>query len=269
MNARETTTPRYTKDTLITEQTRNWLPDFVARVVSLMLDRPLDFVRTALNSLSEAEFKPISQAVLRQVMSDNMRFATEVCSRHGWFIDGKFPAPSSVRLAEMYEAGKATRADELLVEYYRDRLNEIRETVLADYPPRASILAKAFKMHLEGEYDVSVPLFLIQADGICLEAFGRQFFRVRKGTLAAYKVLAGKDVDWIWQTMLEPFRFVPPLAVGSRRRRSFNRNRILHGSSLNYGTEMNSLRAVSLLAFLHGLELYGKRQQSKPEASNC
>ena len=194
-----------------------------------------------------------------------MRFAMEVCSRHGWFIDAEFPAPPSVQLAKMYEDGKATKADELLVEYYRDRLQKIRETLIADYPERAAILAKAFNMHVEGEYDVSIPLFLIQADGICLDVFGREFFRVTKGKLAVHKQLARKDDDWIWQAMLEPFRSVPPLAAGCRRRRRrrpFNRNRILHGASLDYGSEANSLRAVSLLAFLHGLESYAERQET-------
>jgi hypothetical protein len=260
MNA-PSTNPRYKRDKLIGEPTRNWLPDFVARVISDLLEQPLDLVRTALSSLSAEQFKPISQAALRHVMSDNLRFAAEVCSRHGWFIDGGFPAPSSVRLAGMYEAGETTRADELFVEYYRDRLIKVRQTLLDVYPERARILGKAFSMHLEGEYDVSVPLFLIQADGICLAAFGREFFRVRKGALAAHKVLAEKDTDWIWQAMLEPFRGVPPLVAGTRRRRVFNRNRILHGASLDYGSEANSLRAISLLAFLHGLESYAKRER--------
>lgn len=260
MNPPERTGHRYIKHPLLSGQTRHWLPEFVAQMVSLALNKPVDLVRTALNSLSQAEFKPISQAALREVMSDNMRFAIEICSRHGWFIDGKFPAASSVKLAEMYEAGETKRADELLVEYYRDRLVEIRETLVNAYAQRALILGKAFTMHFEAQYDVSVPLFLIQADGICLEAFGREFFRVRKGTLAAHKVLAKMDADWIWQAMLEPFRGVPPLAGASRRRRAFNRNRILHGVSLNYGSEVNSLRSVSLLAFLQSLDSRSQTQ---------
>jgi hypothetical protein len=240
-------------------RTQKWLSDFVAEFYSVSFRLPLEHIQTALASLSEVELRPLSQHALQHAGSVNLRYASETFLGHGWFIDMEFPAASSVRVAELYEAGDVSRADNLLVEYYKRRLDAIQQTLVACYEDRASVLQKAFALHREGEYDVSVPLFLIQADGICATAFGREFFRAKSGALAVHKQLANMEVDWIWDAMLQPFRVVPPIAAPSRRNTSYNRHRILHGVSLDYGSEANSLRAVSLLAFLQGLHEYAER----------
>jgi len=167
-----------------------------------------------------------------------------------------FPGRSAPEVADLYENGQSERADSLLVDYYRERAHAISEELTAYYPNRTTILHKAFRMHNERERDISVPLFLIQADGICIHAFRREFFRIKKGALAARKSVDNANVDWIWNALTEPFRIALPIATHTRGVEFLNRRRILHGQSLTYGTEINSLKAISLLAFLHGLDRY-------------
>ena len=116
------------------------------------------------------------------------------------------------------------------------------------------IISKAFRIHQEKDYDISIPLFLIQADGICLDVFGNEFFRVRKRALVARKSIDERNVDWIWDAMAEPFRVLLPITSPCRDSDAWNRHVILHGRSLSYGTELNSLKAISLLSFLLGLD---------------
>ncbi len=241
---------------------RKRLMDFVAEFFSVCSpDVPKSDVEQVVGSLSDQEIQSLWKKIFVQVTTDNTRYAAEVCSRNGWFIDIEFPCASAPEVADLYENGQSSRADSLFVEYYRQRYDSIREDVIAYYAKRSTILRKAFRMHSEHEYDVSVPLFLIQADGLCIDAFRREFFRVKKGGLAAKKSIDEANVDWIWSAVAEPFRTVLPIAAHPRGSKSLNRHLVLHGQSLDYGTEVNSLKAVSLLSFLHGLNSYSREKR--------
>lgn len=116
-------------------------------------------------------------------------------------------------------------------------------------------------MHEEMEYDISVPLFLIHADGICKEVFGRQFFKVNKNGLIARPIVERRHVDWIWDAMAEPFRLCLPIAEGCNDPNAWNRHVILHGINVDYGSEINSLKAISLLSFLCGMDTYARTKE--------
>jgi hypothetical protein len=122
-------------------------------------------------------------------------------------------------------------------------------------------------MHQDREYDISVPLFLIHADGICKELFGRPFFKVSKGGLVARPIVDKWKIDWIWTAVAEPFRSQLSIAKGCNDPTAWNRHVILHGYNLDYGTEINSLKAISLLSFLCGLDNYAceKETELNPE----
>jgi hypothetical protein len=236
--------------------------EFVAEFFSVCSpDVPAAEIEWIVASLSDEKVQALWKEIFVQVTTDNTRYAAEVCSRNGWFIDMEFPGVSAPKVAELYENGQSGRAHSLLVEYYRGRYDSIKEDLTAYYPARSAILLKAFRMHAEREYDISIPLFLIHADGICFDAFRKGFFSVKKGASAAKKSIDEANVDWIWNAVAEPFRNILPIAKHTQSSRLFNRNRVLHGRVLDYGTEINSLKAISLLSFLHGLDSY-RREKS-------
>ena len=76
---------------------------------------------------------------------------------------------------EVYPAlrvGEVERADEMLVNYYESCLDETRDTIAAAFPHRAKILTKALDAHAGGDYELSIPVLLAQADGIAKESIG-------------------------------------------------------------------------------------------------
>jgi hypothetical protein len=225
-------------------------------------DVPAAEIERIVASLSDEEVQALWKEIFVQVTTDNTRYAAEVCSRNGWFIDMEFPGVSAPKVADLYENGQIDRADSLLVEYYRGRYDSITEDLTAYYSKRSRILLKAFRMHSEREYDISVPLFLIQADGICTDVFQREFFRIKRGALAARKSVDGANVDWVWNAIAQPFRIALPIATHTRDAKFLNRHLVLHGQALDYGTEINSLKAISLLSFLYGLDSYRARAQA-------
>jgi len=182
---------------------------------------------------------------------------------HGWFLDMEFPAASSWQIAEWYDAGEVERANWILAAYYRKRCVLIRTELTEAYPKRAVLIRRAFRMHFARDYDISVPLLLIQADGICKATFGQQLFSVRGNGMAVKKAVETRKVDWAWSAWIEPFRVRLPIAVYRRTANFLHRHLVLHGESLDSGTEISSLKAISLLSFLHGIDSYAREKEHR------
>ena len=76
--------------------------------------------------------------------------------------------------------GKTTAqnsTDEAYIDTYMESLvekysNYIKSTLYTRYPIRKDVLESAFNAHLRVEYNLSIPVFLAQADGIGSELFG-------------------------------------------------------------------------------------------------
>jgi hypothetical protein len=208
----------------------------------------------------------LHEKIFQRVFGDSTRYAADVFSKNGWFMDMQFPAAPASDVASYFETADGKRGEEILAGYYRQRLSGIQSELTTKYPARSAILAKAFRMHKDSEYDVSVPLFLIHADGICKEVFGRLFFKVSRSGLVARSVVEKRKVDWIWNAVAEPFRSQLAIAKRCDDPTAWNRHVILHGNNVDYGTEINSLKAISLLSFLCGLDNYACEKEMEQNA---
>jgi len=110
-----------------------------------------------------------------------VRRALLVLGQHGWFLDPDTTVPALWEFERALKNG-LPQGESLLIEHYRDRLSAIADKLVQRFPHRARILSSAFRAHDRGEYDLSVPVFLAQADGICTEVVGKSLYRKgRKG----------------------------------------------------------------------------------------
>jgi hypothetical protein len=175
-------------------------------------------------------------------------------ARHGWFLDSNMPFTGFGKLEKAFQEGNEEMAQEALVSYYRERLPAIRAKLQDNHPQRTAILDQAFSAHLRGEYALSTAVFLAQADGICHELFGASPFRRRDGKPAT----AGRIDQAVAQGFASEFLCLlscplPISANETERGNDFtelNRHQVLHGESLDYGTETNSLKAISFLNYV-------------------
>lgn len=171
----------------------------------------------------------------------------------GWYLDWTGMALNDpIDLAELCSEGKHTEAEAWLVEHYTGRLPEIEAELRKLFPNRAHILDQAFSAHRQGNFYLSVPAFLAQADGIYFEFHGENFFMTRdaKGKFSAET----KDHDELFKALTAPFSNTTSIRkTGKERGADFiylNRHVVMHGESLDYGTEVKSLQAVSLLYYV-------------------
>ena len=176
-------------------------------------------------------------------------------AQHGWYIDPDMNLPEIADMVMLFEQGEVTKANNELVLYFDQRKDAILSELCTAFPKRANIFTSAFEAHADGKYDLSIPVLLTQADGICLELTGAQLYskqRDRKVTRVA-EVVATFDVDSFTAALLYPLTEVFPIAFSSEERVGLpdilNRHAILHGESITYGTHINSCKAISLVSF--------------------
>lgn len=172
----------------------------------------------------------------------------------GWYLDfSGMTLQQPVELAEAYLAGRHQEVEDHLVEHYRRRLVEIEDELVEIFPTRAHILVQAFNAHRQGLYYVSVPTLLAQADGLCLNFLGEHFFSAsRSHPDKQFEKLASLDV--LTKAMLAPFFHKTSIRLSEKSRPEnfdkLNRHLVLHGESLDYGTEVRSLQAIALLYYV-------------------
>lgn len=182
------------------------------------------------------------------------RRAVATLNKHGWCFDLEMPFDSLWKLEEAIDEGKIAEAEDALCRYYGEQAPKIIETLRERYPHRAKLLASALGAHQRGEYELAIPVFFTQADGICQEAVHVQLCKIKK---KKEKVLARTEKaigDAVWAALMHPLTEGSPLTMNESDRGSrsdaLNRHLVLHGESTDYGTLKNSLQAIALLNYV-------------------
>jgi hypothetical protein len=170
-------------------------------------------------------------------------------------------------LAVLIQNRKNNEIDDFMCNFIESDIDEIIKAVSEKFPKRDRIIKLAFKAHKRKEYELSVPIFLIQSDGICLDILKENLFsRNRKnGKPKTESMVRNLETSSLMNAFLEPLR--NPNIYNSRKREIFysdilNRNKILHGETVNYGTKINSLKTISLLNYLI-TDVYNAEKQNK------
>ena len=178
----------------------------------------------------------------------------EIMGQNGWYLDPEMTYASIACVAEAYAEGRHEDAQNALCSFYRERLASTEEALKKSHPRRAAILTHAFAAHRDGAYALSIPVFLAQADGICQEKVGVQLFKRENNmpVVAAMvrEVMTDSINDIIFHQLTVP---LPISANATERKQSsppLNRHAVLHGEALDYDTEPNSYRSISLLRYV-------------------
>lgn len=183
-------------------------------------------------------------------LPEALRAAWTEAAVHGWY-------PNSRSEMAPLEPSKPELLDAHMIAQLRRDWFALTEELLQRHPERAHILKCAFALHTTGEYIASIPLFLSQADGIAATILKAHLFtehEQREAKLQA--LLAGADdfTSVLLHILGAHTQFHERIGKDgpSHKARAPNRNGILHGSRrhLDYGTEVNSFKAFSLLAFV-------------------
>ena len=221
---------------LLTDAYTQWQADLL---------RSLDQMMPALQDIAESMIS----------LPEKPRRALILLDEHGWYLDPDMPLPVLWELGKILEEGNITELETALGQFYRDKVTQIEKDLMDMFPHRSKILKQAFGAHRRKEYFLSTPVFLAQTDGICQEYIGIQLFRREKPAIPA-TASKNKPIpeDELRSALLHPLTKSLPNSASEKERKaeltSLNHNEILHGISLDYGTEVNSLKSISLLNYM-------------------
>ena len=189
-------------------------------------------------------------AALRE-LPERLRIDWSEAAQKGWYPN------SQTTLFDIEIAKDAPTLDRFMSEHIKRDWSELTEELVRAHPERAHILTCAFKLHREERYIASIPLFFSQADGIVASNVGAHLFtdHAFRGEKLAQLVASSDDFSAIlYQVLGVGTQFGAGIRDSAPGRKALapNRNGILHGSRrhLDYGNELNSLKAFSLLAFV-------------------
>lgn len=181
---------------------------------------------------------------------------TAALAENGWFISN-WETPLSLlhAAARDLRQNRTDRGDALMARHFRDILPTIERQASELFLERALILKKAFAAHQAGDFELSIPVILAQADGVGHEVFGVSPYSRHQGKISMLSDFVRKLR--ISEDEADYFKIVThllPMNAGPIERSQYssplNRHLVLHGISTAYATEINGLKASAWLQFI-------------------
>ena len=168
----------------------------------------------------------------------------------GWYPNWFTPAFSSLTADD--------QLDSFMSGHLAEDLHKIEAKLIELYPDRKDLFKAGFFHHRKRHFIASIPIFFAHADGICNETINAMLLSKHNSRQNKIADKLSKTTDLISHVMLPILAEKTQMGEGlnksseSDKKLGPNRNGILHGSSLHldYGTEINSLKSLSLLAFV-------------------
>lgn len=210
--------------------------------------KPLEDIRTNISNLIIGFSRTFDQ------LPERTRKALMALAQHGWYLDFEMSFGETLEIESILESGDIETANAFLIQHFTERIPEIRRRLKEKHPKRANIFESAFNAHQQHEYALSVPTFLIQADGICFDLINKQLYSKRNKTPVLNEYAKSIASDTFQSALLYPLTQPLPITASSNERaddfNELNRHQVIHGESTNYDIEINSLKAISLLSYV-------------------
>jgi len=164
-----------------------------------------------------------------------------------------------------------------MCQHFSELLDKIAAELATRHPERAVIIGKAITAHQREDYELSVPVFLAQADGIAKEILGVSVYtRKTAKRKKIEEAIARLNPKGLENPMLSLVAGDLPLTESTDSvdyaPNSLNRHAILHGIDIVYGSKLNSLRALSWLQYAsHFKEAawWSERKAKQPEPTGA
>lgn len=201
---------------------------------------------------------------------DRVRPALVTMARHGWYMDDQMGLSEPIRFGQSFDEGCWEDAQNELVAHFDERTSDIHAALDAQFPNRAPLFASAFRAHKDEQYFAAIPLFLAQADGICHDVLSTSLF-MRKGP-AGVRERMKADSPFL-EALLSPLSEDLAISRPQKKRednfKALNRHMVMHGESLDYGTHLFSLQAISLVNYLaQNLERVMEKARDEQDTSS-
>lgn len=252
----------------ITKQHRKILQDSIKPMVEQIGESTKKL--SDLNKISG--FQTLLETIAKEAeeMPEHVDKVHAYLAQQGWFVPFHMAPISKFREYSVFIDNKEYELIERdLQDYIRTNFNFIKSSAKKQFPNRYRIIDTAIKAHENGNYLLSIPTLLAQADGMFSELIDKTFYSNKESDLEdirrrLLKKLASKghptntsSLGYLLIKQLQEKSVLHDNFDEFEKRKaqnsevnSLNRNYILHGKDLSYDTEPNGLRAIALIGLL-------------------
>lgn len=218
----------------------------------LRLSKQLTEFQESLQRLISPAFDQLERSF--RELSPRTQEAILLLAAHGWYWDLEMHLSGLWKLKKALSEGNVEEAEQALADYFEGRLEVIEESIAEKYPHRANLIKAAFNAHRRQEYELSIPVLLAQADGMCKDVADQYLFTKKGGKPRTAAYVRQIAADTYRAALLSPLAEVLPINASECDRGSdfdaLNRHTVLHGEALDYGSKTNGLKAISLVNYI-------------------
>ena len=177
-------------------------------------------------------------------------------ARQGWYPGGNLPIGTLSEAATLLSEGDE-EGERILASHFEAEAGALGRALITAHPERADAIEQTLEAHQTGNYWLTVPSFLILAEAIAKDhGMPSPYSKSKKtGEKSILKALAARDDFQVAIAFMAPLLVSVPIDWSPEQRAKYgnpvlNRHLILHGESKDYGTRLNSLRALSHLLYV-------------------
>lgn len=177
-------------------------------------------------------------------------------AQNGWFIDDGMSYSDMIEIAQLFEDGAAVEAESRLIAHFSERAPEICKELIELFPERTQALEQGFSAHSKEMYFASVLVMLVQADGICKSICNFGIYKKGRDQRPKITSYAQDQVERnvAAKTFLGQFdasaKIFSDFTPGQKQYDHLSRHAVIHGVDTEYGTKVNSLKAISWLGYV-------------------
>jgi hypothetical protein len=179
------------------------------------------------------------------IKNDSIEENTRILLNYGWYISAQMKMKKISEVIELIKSEKTVEAESILINFFKENLTKIEEQLITKHSDRKPIFEEAFKAHKSNMFYSSTILFLSQGDGI----IDGKIFHNRKNL--DKHLDKEKNPNFVNLLKEDSSLNIPSIKINKSKYFSkLNRHSVMHGKSTDYGTEINSLKALSLCCFV-------------------
>ena len=207
-----------------------------------LISQWIDDLATSINDLYDAS-------------SDEWKEQDRKLAERGWFPDLDMTIGRRGMLADAIDE-ESEAVDAYMCDAISDDLDRIETELTKLHHRRARIIADAFEAHRQGKFSLSVCVFISQSEGIIHDAYEKSIFTTDERKKIHRDKTSSSDSPITSQSFYLLSINLPMWLSQKQRKIPFsglNRHEVLHGITLNYDRQENSLKAISFLKWVSWL----------------
>lgn len=189
--------------------------------------------------------RPVFQAIASidwEAWWADQRGAFLAAAKEGWFIQPEMSAIVPLKTdGDLPDSFETEFINALTAE-----LDNIEARLTESFPERAHLIKEGFLLHRERRYYSAIPMFLNSAEGIVQESTNKSPFNIQGSAPEVAEWTKQLPIAFLDRLLADALTVKHPLSQHS----GSSRHRINHGRSVDYGTELASLKALSFLGFV-------------------